>query len=80
MTALELVAIRLRFAGYDMTKARKENGIIITGTAQGNVALDFDASTKLYKVANINTGALLFEGKAGEARVFVAGLYIINEG
>ena len=78
MTNQEIQTIRERFAGYDMTKARKENGILITGTHAGNLALDYDASTKTYTVANINTGELLHQGNAKTTKQVVAAQYIVT--
>ena len=78
MNSQEIQTIRERFAGYDMAKARKQNGIIITGTQVGNLSLDFDATAKTYRIANINTGALLHEGNAKTTKLFVAAQYIVS--
>lgn len=75
----EIQSIRNRFAGYDMTKARKsKGGIAITQTALGNLDVTYNPATKEYTVSNFNTGELYMCGKASEAKAFIASQYVVE--
>ncbi len=76
MMTAEIQSIRNRFAGYDMTKARKEGEIIIAQTKVGNLFVSYDASTKTYRAASaIGTPV---EGKANIVKPFIASQYVIE--
>ncbi len=80
MTHAELWSLREKFAKQDMSKARKDGGIILSQTtADCNIQLDYDPQQKLYSLYDFNTGEHLTTGSAVEMLPLIAASYWIEE-
>ncbi|HEY0174454.1 MAG TPA: hypothetical protein VGB98_25785 [Pyrinomonadaceae bacterium] len=65
-------------AETDMRKARNHNGVIMTGTRRGVVALDYDRATGTYTLTTQDGGSWQVAGKRATIKPEIINLYTVS--